>query len=481
MTIPERLTPPQLRDLADLCSVGNRVVTLTANGETTRFYPNKDLAYVLREEAARREAEAKSDYSIEACAARNVEHGGCEGCPTPTGCACESHCDRHNRPWPKTWSERYKDRESFRADDRTDAGPVRDKTSTGGPASGSDKPAPQGERREADAKPVKISQPECHEPGGCIAPVACVQFGKCPQKPEAAPQGEREGPGSAAAPTVEGLVCHAEVTADGELRIMHEEPAYEPPTFMHRETWEIVALAMNQTADLLLNQNDPRYALLHEFANKLGERSEELKEYAKTLSPRASVEDKPTPAAGELVTALDEIAATYGHSRIGRSAKAALSRIEAQARDLAGTQAIYRERDRAANEALFKLEAAEARVRELEADNAAVVTFSKHSRERAYAESARVRELEKKVDEVRQVRDRNIERAESAIRDWHAEKARADKLAADNTRLREALTICRELADHIARAPLPVFRQHAARVRDCIDNALASEGGKPNG
>ena len=82
-----------------------------------------------------------------------------------------------------------------------------------------------------------------------------------------------------------------------------------------------------------------------------------------------SPKDKPTPAADELVTALDEIATAYGHSRIGRSAKAALSRIEAQARDLAGTQAIYRERDRAANEALFKLEASEARVRELERKN----------------------------------------------------------------------------------------------------------------
>lgn len=58
----DKLTPGQLRDLADLCSVGNRVVTLTANGETTRFYPNKDLAYVLREEAARREATQSGEW-----------------------------------------------------------------------------------------------------------------------------------------------------------------------------------------------------------------------------------------------------------------------------------------------------------------------------------------------------------------------------------------------------------------------------------
>lgn len=61
----DKLTPAMLRDLADLCNVGNRVVTLTANGETTRFYPNKDLAHVLREEAARREAEAGVAAAVE--------------------------------------------------------------------------------------------------------------------------------------------------------------------------------------------------------------------------------------------------------------------------------------------------------------------------------------------------------------------------------------------------------------------------------
>lgn len=192
-------------------------------------------------------------------------------------------------------------------------------------------PVDEAARREAEAKPVKISQPECHEPGGCIAPVACVQFGKCPQKPEAAPQGEREGPGSAAA----------------------------PPCTPHSA-------------------------------------------YCVTCGLGPCRKDKPTPAADELV-----------------------ARLRTNA-DLPPAKVSYV----VMHEAADRIEKAEARVRELEADNAAVVTFSKHSRERAYAESARVRELEKKVDEVRQVRDRNIERAESAIRDWHAEKARADRLAA---------------------------------------------------
>lgn len=155
----DKLTPAMLRDLADLCNVGNRVVTLTANGETTRFYPNKDLSYVLLEEAARREAEARpqngrghiplitcpgstkscmgydcldkgcldgepktvhtcnfvdSDQvgvfichgcgrklmpkglSVDALRSANISIGGCEVCTTPTGCEQEKHCDHFN-------------------------------------------------------------------------------------------------------------------------------------------------------------------------------------------------------------------------------------------------------------------------------------------------------------------------------------------------------------------------------------------------
>lgn len=79
----DKLTPGQLRDLAELCAVGNRVVTLTANGETTRFYPNKDLSYVLLEEAARREAdaavEARIDERLDATASAALARGGEHG------------------------------------------------------------------------------------------------------------------------------------------------------------------------------------------------------------------------------------------------------------------------------------------------------------------------------------------------------------------------------------------------------------------
>lgn len=73
----DRLTPGMLRDLAELCAVGNRVVTLHANGETTRFYPNKDLAHVLREEAARREADVKTYIDgVEVEPGRVIERDG---------------------------------------------------------------------------------------------------------------------------------------------------------------------------------------------------------------------------------------------------------------------------------------------------------------------------------------------------------------------------------------------------------------------
>ena len=92
----DKLTPGQLRDLADLCNVGNRVVTLHANGETTRFYPNKDLAHVLREEAARREAEARPT--------RQDDFQWCENCPTAEVCRIGG-CNGGERIGPLTGIE----------------------------------------------------------------------------------------------------------------------------------------------------------------------------------------------------------------------------------------------------------------------------------------------------------------------------------------------------------------------------------------
>lgn len=111
------------------------------------------------------------------------------------------------------------------------------------------------------------------------------------------------------APTqVEGLVAHAEITPDGELRLVPEEADYAPPAFTEQKTWEIVAITMNQIADLLRNQNDRRYALLHEFADILGERSEGLREYAKTLR----VPINPTPAAPTFEALLQDYADWIG-------------------------------------------------------------------------------------------------------------------------------------------------------------------------
>ena len=187
---------------------------------------------------------------------------------------------------------------------------------------------------------------------------------------DAAPIVEREGLDSADAPTVEGLVAHAEITADGELRLVTEEAEYMPPTFAHRETWEIVAITMNQIADLLLNQNDRRYALLHEFATKLGERSEELKEYAKTLPFQSErIEDKPAPADADFAHSLRSVV-TVDHSwppmalsiirRYETDRHNAADKIEAQAREIAAVEVSRKI-------AQDTLEMLKARVAELEA------------------------------------------------------------------------------------------------------------------
>lgn len=111
-------------------------------------------------------------------------------------------------------------------------------------------------RREAEAKPVKISQPECHEPGGCIAPVACVQFGKCPQKPEAAPQGEREGPESAAAH--DDTVELANMLRDLARKYPHERGLYTGADRIEAQAREIASISARHSA--ALDQRDAEKA-----------------------------------------------------------------------------------------------------------------------------------------------------------------------------------------------------------------------------
>lgn len=155
-----KMEPWMLRDLAAVFDSAVPCVTGHAYGALSI------MRAICNSEAARREAEAaKPDCSIEACAARNVEHGGCERCPTPTGCASESHCDRHDRPWPKTWSERYKDKELGRAhaETATVAAAVRPQGEREGPDSAA---APNAWRRWCNRKFDACEAAECRE-GGC--------------------------------------------------------------------------------------------------------------------------------------------------------------------------------------------------------------------------------------------------------------------------------------------------------------------------
>lgn len=94
----------------------------------------------------------------------------------------------------------------------------------------------------------------------------------------------------------------------------------------------------------------------------------------------------------------------------------------------------------------------------------------------------RVAELErnaaqdaKHMERERQLSLNNLNASALLAADKRAAEARVAALEAANTRLREALGFCRELADHIAKAPIPVFRAHAIKARDCIDNALKGE------
>ena len=289
-------------------------------------------------------------------------------------------------------------------------------------------------RREAEAKPVKISQPECHEPGGCIAPVACVQFGKCPQKPEAAPQGEREGPDSAAAPK---YVATDAVLGAGQIRTATTEKANSAAA-------EIKAALTGTTPDngAVVFVDGHRYVY--------------------------SPEDKPAPADdlpdddyGRIVRIIratmvsantDGLTVSYGELR------ALLSRIEAQARDLEG---------------IYKALATHG-VRVPEIHNAADGIAA--MRRALDEQMARVRELERECGQWQEASGQANVRAEQLEDKWEAEKARADGLAANKAVLIEALKLCRELADHIAKAPLPLFRAQATKVRECIDAAL-TEGG----
>ena len=311
-------------------------------------------------------------------------------------------------------------------------------------------------RREAEAKPTRqVDFQWCEK---CPTVEVC-QIGGCNG-------GEREGPGSAAAPAVEGLVAHAEVTADGELRLVTEEDEYMPPTFAHRETWEIVAIAMNQTADLLLNQNDVRYSLLHEFANKLGERSEELKEYAKTLPSRSESkpEDKPDPA-DDLVKRLQTRAleASMYIDVLARKRVEweAADRIEAQARDLEG---------------IYKALATHG-VRGPEIHNAADGIAA--MRRALDEQMARVRELERECGQWQEASGQANVRAEQLEDKWEAEKARADGLAADVAELVAALAEARDMVASWGAYASDYFKDKHGLSDDLakLDAALAKHKG----
>lgn len=157
-------------------------------------------------------------------------------------------------------------------------------------------------------------------------------------------------------------------------------------------------------------------------------------------------EDKPAPA-DDLVKRLRNPMSWRGADDIELAALAA-DRIEAQAREIAELKRLANSRLEFANQYAAQLGEAEARVRELEAETKLNGELVDSAQE--HARNARVKYL--------------------------AEKARADGLAANKAVLIEALKLCRELADHIAKAPLPLFRAQATKVRECIDAAL-TEGG----
>lgn len=288
-------------------------------------------------------------------------------------------------------------------------------------------------RREAEAKPQKPTHEEiiaaqcrnyhsCHE---CGAPVGtacrkptCPQLKKCDH-------GEREGPGSAAAPKPFPYY-------DDHGRPVNEAARAE--------------FAANQKGRL----HDP--ADVAAACRALG---------------------KPAPAADELVTRLRTRTAKYSALdgeclyEGDRDALLAADRIEAQAREIAGlTHDIASALDSVTKETEARA-AAEARVREiagLKIDEDAALTERDDALARLQAAEARVRELEADVASLNA-------RHSAALDQRDTEKASADKLVAV-LNLVERQIECQRNANTPA-----VAQDWTERALATIRAALASEGG----